>query len=288
MAVWEIGTPADFSLRETIEAHGWHQLLPFRWDREAGVLERVEEVTHGRVVLLRIAEPEAGRLTIEGAGAAERAEVTARVRRMLQLDLALEAFHTFCAERPGLAHVPERRQGRMLRCATLWEDAVKVILTTNTTWGQTKSMSARILNHFGAPCPTEPERRAFPGPERIAAVSLEDFAEVARVGYRAAAIHGLACDIQNGATELEALQTEPLDTPTLRKRLLALRGVGPYAAATLLLYLGSGDHINVDSWARTLVGKELGRPVTDAEVHAFFADYTPWRGLAYSFYAWRT
>ncbi len=48
-----------------------------------------------------------------------------------------------------------------------------------------------------------------------------------------------------------------------------------------------GEHINVDSWARTLVGKELGRPVTDAEVHAFFEDYAPWRGLAYSFYNWR-
>jgi hypothetical protein len=53
-------------------------------------------------------------------------------------------------------------------------------------------------------------------------------------------------------------------------------------------YLGRGDHINVDSWARTLVGKELGRPVTDAEEHTFFAEYVPWRGLAYSFYGWRT
>ena len=288
MPAMKMETPAGFSLRETIEAHGWHQLLPFRWDPEAAVLERVEELADGRVALLRIAEPEAGCLMLEGAEGADEADLTARVRRMLQLDIALDDFHAFCTVRPALAHIPERKQGRMLRCPTLWEDTVKVILTTNTTWAQTRGMSARILNHFGSPCPVAPERRAFPGPEQIAEVSLEAFAAVARVGYRAAAIHGLACDIQDGTTDLEALQTEPLDTLVLRKRLLALRGVGPYAAATLLLYLGHGEHINVDSWARALVGKELGHPVTDAEVHAFFADYAPWRGLAYSFYGWRS
>ena len=286
--VLEIPTPKDFSLRETIEAHGWHQLLPFRWDREAGALERVEELADGRIALLRIAEPEVGHLTVQGAEGGDEGDLANRVRRMLQIDLALEEFYAFCAARSRLAHVPERKQGWMLRGPTLWEDTVKVILTTNTTWAQTRGMSARILNYFGSPCSADPDRRAFPGPERIAAVSLEAFAEVARVGYRAAAIHGLACDIQNGVTALEALQTEPLDAPSLRKRLLALRGVGPYAAATLLLYLGRGEHINVDSWARALVSKELGRPVTDAEVHAFFADYAPWRGLAYSFYGWRS
>lgn len=287
MAIWELQTPANFSLVETIEAHGWHQLSPFRWDREEGVLERVEELAMGRVHLLRLSEPKPGSLRLEGAEGTARAEIEARVRRMLQIDLPLEEFHAFCQDRPKLAHVPERKQGRMLRCPTLWEDTVKVILTTNTTWAQTKAMTARILHHYGALCPADTERRAFPGPERIAADSLERFAEVARVGYRAAAIHGLASEIQSGKLDLEALQTESLDASTLRKRLLALRGVGPYAAATLLLYLGRGEHINVDSWARMLVGKELGRPVSDAEVHAFFADYAPWRGLAYNFYAWR-
>ncbi len=283
----ELLTPNDFSLRETIDAHGWHQLLPFVWDSANGILERIEQLSSGKVVLLRIAEPELGKLTIEASEEADGEEIAARVRRMLQLDIALDEFHAFCTGHPRLAHVPERRQGRMLRSSTLWEDTVKVILTTNTTWGQTKSMSARILNHFGAVCPAAPDRRAFPGPESIAVVPLEEFASAAKVGYRVAAIHSLACGICDGVIPLEGWQTDTeQDAFTLRKRLLGLRGVGPYAAATLLLYLGRGEHVNVDSWARTLVGKELGCAVTDAEVHAFFADFAPWRGLAYSFYAW--
>src|ERR1051326_1489148 len=109
----DLMTPADFSFRETLQAHGWRALLPFSWQEETTTLERVERLDNGRVVLLRVHE-EGNGLRIAVSEEADREEVVAKVRRMLQLDLPVDAFHAFCAAHPKLCHVPARRQGRML------------------------------------------------------------------------------------------------------------------------------------------------------------------------------
>ncbi|MDQ2799020.1 MAG: hypothetical protein M3Y13_05180, partial [Armatimonadota bacterium] len=188
---------------------------------------------------------------------------------------------------PKLAHLPAQKQGRLLRSPTLWEDAVKVILTTNTTWAQTKAMTARLCEHFGSALPADPARHAFPTPAQIAFPPFEDFAARAKLGYRNASVHGLATAIVAGQLDLEGWQHTDMTATELRTRLLGLRGIGPYGAACLMLYLGRPEHVNADSWARMLLSKELGWPVTDKEVHGFFADYGEWCGLVYNFYPWR-
>jgi hypothetical protein len=54
-----------------------------------------------------------------------------------------------------------------------------------------------------------------------------------------------------------------------------------------MIYLGRYERVNVDSWARMMVSKELGRPVSDKEVHQFFAPYGEWSGLVYHFFPWK-
>ncbi len=278
---FSITTPLDFSLSETLSAHGWRRLLPFVWQEDTQVLERTEELPSGNVVTLRL-WGEYDQLWVEWEGKGDEAEITRRVRRMLQLDLPLDGFHTYCGTRPELGHIVERRLGRMLRGSTLFEDTLKVIATSNTTWAQTIAMTARLVEHFGA------EGRAFPTPARIASVPFEEFAAKARMGYRNAYVYAIATNIVDGSLDLEVWQEASLRAEELRKRLLSLPGIGPYGAACLMLYLGKPEHVNADSWARTLVGKELGRPVTDAEARAFFENYGEWRGLVYTFYAWKT
>lgn len=158
---------------------------------------------------------------------------------------------------------------------------IKVIATTNTTWAQTIAMTARLVREFGA------EGRAYPAPAQIAAVPLDDFAAKARMGYRAAYVHAIAADIAESRLDLEAWQSANLSADELRHRLLSLPGIGPYGAACLMLYLGKPAHVNSDSVARAALSRELGRPVTDKEVHAFFAAHGQWRGLVYNFYPWR-
>ncbi|MCW3061169.1 MAG: N-glycosylase/DNA lyase [Capsulimonas sp.] len=270
---------------ETISSHGWRRLTPFHWDEDSQTLERVEHLSTGEVVQLQIRADE--RQILIDVDGGDESEILSLVRRMLQLDLPIDQFHAYCLTRPELAHIPTAVQGRMLRGSSLFEDAVKVIATSNTTWTQTIAMTDRLAEHFGSPLPSAPERRAFPTAQQIAAVPFDEFAALARMGYRNAYVHKIATDIAGGALDIEAWQDESQTADALRKRLLSLPGVGPYGAACLMLYLGKPAHVNVDSWARTLLGKELGRPVTDKEVYAYFEQYGEWRGLVYNFYPWK-
>lgn len=274
-----IPIPNDFDFVECVEAHGWRRLPPFRWADAEAALERVEAF-HGRIVMMQMSATTGG-LAVEAEIPVDEVELVAHVRRMLQLDLSTERFHRFCREHSDLAGIPSRRQGRLLRSPTLYEDVCKVIATTNTTWSQTIGMVSRLVEHFGL------EGRAFPRPEQIAATSLDDFAANARMGYRSAAVHRISTDIAEGRLDLELLHDPSIPSGVLYRRLLALPGIGPYAASCLMIYLGRYDRVNVDSWARMMVGKELGRSVTDKEVHEFFAPYGEWKALVYHFYPWR-
>ena len=72
---------------------------------------------------------------------------------------------------------------------------------------------------------------------------------------------------------MESLKTSTLPTLELRKELMTINGVGPYAAANLLLILGRSDFIPIDSWALKLVSREWyrGNPITAKEVEKRFA-----------------
>lgn len=275
-----VPTPPDFSLAETLASHGWRRLLPFVWHEETQTIARAEEMPTGSVASLWLSAGE-GAVQVEVEGSDDEAEVVRRIRRMLQLDLPMADFHAYCRTLPELAPVAEYRRGRLLRCPTLWEDVVKVIATTNTTWGQTIAMSARLVEAFGA------EGRTFPTAQRIAAAPFEEFAAKARMGYRNAYVHKIAQAIAASTLDLEAWQGDRLSATELRRHLLSLPGVGPYGAACLMLYLGQPAHVNSDSVARALVAQEMGRPVTDKDVHAFFEAHGKWRGLVYNFYPWR-
>jgi 3-methyladenine DNA glycosylase/8-oxoguanine DNA glycosylase len=124
----------------------------------------------------------------------------------------------------------------------------------------------------------------------LAAADVETLKTAARLGYRAPYILDLARTVASGALDLEPLKTTDLPTPQLRKELLKLKGVGGYAAASLLMLLGRYDYLPVDSWAFKLVSSEWhdGAPIGPAEVEAAFADWGEWKGLAYWFWEWST
>jgi 3-methyladenine DNA glycosylase/8-oxoguanine DNA glycosylase len=264
------------------------QLPPFEWD--AGVLERVERTGNGRVVEVRMCESGDG-VRVEGVDRltdVEREEVAEKVTWMLDLDLDIGPFYALARDEPRLAHVEETGRGRILRCPTLFEDVVKTILTTNVQWSGTIRMVKALVSAFGDPLPGEPARHAFPTPERLAA-SDEEALRSAGLGYRAPYVLELARSVASGGFDLEALKSAGLPTPELRKRLLAIKGVGDYAAANLLILLGHHDFMPVDSWAKMMVSREWhqGEPVGRAEVEAAFADWGEWKGLAFWFWDWQ-
>ena len=65
-------------------------------------------------------------------------------------------------------------------------------------------------------------------------------------------------------------------------RLLALPGVGPYAAAHIMLMLGRYSRLILDSWTRPKFARLTGgRPKKDATIVRRFRRYGPYAGLAF-------
>lgn len=285
-----------FQLTTVIRSHGWIQLEPFSQSDDNQTLYYIDRLEGQQVLALAIETDREG-VNVKvtngdgkpiGLAQAERDQVSTHVRWMLNLDADFSDFYRLAADEPKLTHVVEMARGRVLRSPTLFEDVVKTILTTNVAWGGTKGMVRRLVQNFGAPLPGHPERRAFPSPEELAASTPETLKEVGRFGYRAPHIHQLALRVASGNLDLEELKTADLPTAELRKELLAINGVGPYAAANLLMILGRYDFIPIDSWAFKMVSNEWygGEAVGPKEVEAAFANWGRYKGLAYWFWDW--
>jgi 3-methyladenine DNA glycosylase/8-oxoguanine DNA glycosylase len=207
---------------------------------------------------------------------------------MLALDLDLSEFYVLARQEPKLGQVEERAQGRILRCPTLFEDTVKTILTTNTAWGGTIRMVDSLVTNFGTPLASDAERHAFPTAAQLASLDEATLRTEGGLGYRAPYVLQLAREVACGELDLEALKDDSLTTETVRSDLLAIKGVGDYAVANLLMLLGRYGHLPVDSWALKVVSYEWfgGEPVSRAEVEASFARWGPWQGLAYWLWDW--
>jgi N-glycosylase/DNA lyase len=215
--------------------------------------------------------------------------VIAQVRHVLSLDVDLTPFYAVAAEDPDLAWVLDGA-GRMVRSPTVFEDVVKTICTTNTSWGGTTRMVNALVQHLGEPAPGAPPRspygRAFPTPRAMAAAPADFYKKVAGAGYRGPDLKTLAIEVRKGKLDLEALAVaspEALPDGEVARRLQALPGVGPYAAAHIMLMLGRYDRLILDSWTRPKYASLLGRkrPVSDQAIVRRFKRYGRYAGLAF-------
>src|SRR5581483_7751099 len=146
----EIPAKHPFKFHSVISSHGWSALAPFVWNAETGVLQRTELLTTGRVVLLTMRESRNGiAVTVRGrVNQREQQELIAKIKWMFSLDLDLREFYAAVANEPRLAHVPREAHGRFLRSSTIWEDVVKVMMTTNIQWSGTKRLVRVLIETF--------------------------------------------------------------------------------------------------------------------------------------------
>ena len=285
-----------FNFTSVVNSHGWVQLTPFHFDESSRTLSYILRLSNGRVIELKLTDGGDGvNVTADKLKKSGQNEVTDAVNWMFGLDMDFSAFYAASRAEPKLARAKKQALGRLLRSPTLFEDVIKTIFTTNTLWTATRNMTRKLVDEFGAsasPATTSPlsaNGRAFPTPEAIAASNPDYIKEKIRVGYRAPAIHELAVRVASGKYDLEALKHSSLPTLELRKELLTINGVGPYAAANLLLILGRSDFIPVDSWALKLVSHEWyrGKPITASEVEKRFEKWGEFKGLAFWFWDWK-
>jgi 3-methyladenine DNA glycosylase/8-oxoguanine DNA glycosylase len=176
----------------------------------------------------------------------------------------------------------------MLRTPTVFEAAVKTICTTNTAWSGTRKMTAALVDELGVEAPGG--RRAFPTPGAMAEADEGFYREVVRAGYRGPYLKKLATDVADGTIDLEELTDPDLADDEAAARLLALPGVGPYAAAHVMLTsLGRYSRLVLDSWTRPTYCKLSGArsALKDATIERRFRRYGDWAGLAFWLYLTR-
>jgi 3-methyladenine DNA glycosylase/8-oxoguanine DNA glycosylase len=283
------GEPVD--LWRSIQSHGLVDLPPMRIDDEARALEITVPLPGTRPRTVRIAEGSPGRARVTAAGrppGKRAAEATlAAVRHVLRLDEDLSPFYALAAEDPELAWAAQGA-GRLVRSPTVFEEVVKTICTTNCAWSATERMVGALVEHLGEPAAGAkdgPYGRAFPAPAAMAAADESFYRDVVRAGYRGAYLRSLSADVSSGALDLEALgraTREELPDDDLATLLLALPGVGPYAAAHIMMLLGRYSRLVLDSWTRPkYAGLNGGRKLKDATIERRFRRYGPNAGLAF-------
>jgi N-glycosylase/DNA lyase len=183
--------------------------------------------------------------------------------------------------------------GRLLRSPTVFEDVVKTICTTNCTWSATVRMVSSLVESLGEPGAEAqgPFGRAFPTPGAMARKNSAFYTETVRAGYRGAYLQALAKSAASGKLDLEALaraSTEKLPDEEVAARLLALPGVGPYAAAHIMMLLGRYTPLVLDSWTRPKYLKVSGaKRAKDTTIERRFRRYGEYAGLAFWLYLTR-
>jgi 3-methyladenine DNA glycosylase/8-oxoguanine DNA glycosylase len=274
------GEPVDF--KRTLASHGVASLPPSRIDEEKWTLEVTLLVAGGaRTVLVTEEGDQRARVEILGRtpGAPSRDALLGALRHMFRLDEDLSAFYAAAADDPDLAWVTSGA-GRMLRSPTVFEDVVKTICTTNCAWSGTVRMVTAIVDTLGVEAPGG--AHAFPTPAAMAAAGEDFYRDVARAGYRGAYLRKLAEDVASGALDLEELNDPALPDAEVEERLLALPGVGPYAAAHVMLTsLGRYSRLVLDSWTRPTYAKLRGRKASDKTIARHFRRYREFAGLAF-------
>jgi 3-methyladenine DNA glycosylase/8-oxoguanine DNA glycosylase len=279
-----------FNFLSVVNSHGWVQMAPFRYDETSRALFYTDRLSNGNVIDQRITEtPQGIKVDIKGRlGKAEQNEVAEKLTWMFGLDQDFKTFYKTARKEPKLKGAQKLARGRVLRSPTFFEDVLKTILTTNTLWAATKRMNLNLIAAFGELL-AGTGFKAFPAPARIAASNPESLRAEIRVGYRAPYIHELAVRVASGDLDLESYKTASLPTLELRKELMKIAGVGPYAAANLLMILGRSDFIPIDSYAMKMVSLEWykGKPVTAKQVEKRFEKWGEFKGLAFWFWDWK-
>jgi 3-methyladenine DNA glycosylase/8-oxoguanine DNA glycosylase len=273
-----------FNFKAAVTDYGWWMLSPNHWDNEGHSFNRPIKLSNGKNVLLCVSKHNS-HLTVKienniSLEQNETQEIKDQVSWMFRIHDNLEPFYAMCRNYEALLHLPAERKGRLLRSPTLFEDVVKVILTTNTRWKQTMNMVNNLVNGLGEPVKNNhKEYKTFPTPESILEAGESYLKEYTRVGYRSAYIMDAAKKALDHNYDLESFKSPNSDIQELKN----IQGIGPYAFNTLSMILGKYELLPVDSeYKKHVIHKYFnGEKVTKQKLERVYDKWGSYKFLAY-------
>lgn len=274
-----IKIPANFSFKATVYSHGWCELLPFELDERNWRLTYVFTGKKGSTTGILTGQKDRIRIDLANAKVTDE-KVIADARHILRLDDDLDEFYGQLDGHELLEWVVQKQAGRLLRSATVFEDLVKTICTTNCSWALTKLMVTRLVNDLGEK--TIGGKRAFPTAEAMASMPEKFYRDKIKAGYRSPYFVELAQRVKSGELDPETWLHSDLSTFDLKKEMKKVKGVGDYAAENLLKLVGRYDGLALDSWLRSQFYKKYNNEkiCKDAKIERHYKKFGQWRGLA--------
>lgn len=283
------GEPVD--LLRTLLSHGVADLPPLFVDPKTPSLTLTVSLDRfARTVTISSGRDGFAKIAVHGSkpSKAEADKIKAVVRHVLRLDDDLSQFYRMIAKDPDLSWAATGA-GRMIRSQSVFEDVVKTICTTNCSWSATERMVWALVSHLGILAKGSIGEgaggRSFPTPEAMANADVGFYREVVRAGYRGAYLKSLAEKVHAGEVDLERLAKKhpaALNDDQVEKELLKLPGVGPYAAAHIMMMLGRYSRLIFDSWTRPKYARLVGKDsVPDELIQKRFKRYGDYAGLAF-------
>lgn len=216
----------------------------------------------GRAVPFTLSAAPSGGLAVE----TEDARCVEVARDLVGATDDLAPFYAAAAGDPAMAARVAALHGlHHVRFLTLGEIAVYAVLMQRAPMAMAARMKQKFLARFGLPVVPAGALRAMPELAQLCALDEGDIAEA--IGHRRKA--AMIAEVVRGVAAIgeAVLRTAPYEAA--RDRLLAIRGVGPFSAAAILLRgLGRMDELpwmaSFDEAGRALYGSGFDRAQVEA------------------------
>ncbi|GAA0358585.1 hypothetical protein GCM10008932_09130 [Alkalibacterium iburiense] len=276
-----------FHFESAVKSHGWWMLSPNYWDAEAQVYYRPLHLSNEKNILVSVSYTDKYLIveneTTLSLHEKDWHEIKEQIAWIFRLEEDFDDFYALSQELGELHHLSKGRKGRLLRSPTLFEDVVKVILTTNTRWSQTIAMSHNLVTHLGEPVKTDSQKswNTFPTPDCILEAGETYLKEHIRVGYRSAYLVDAATKALDHTFDLESFKQSHENSTELK----TIKGVGPYAFNTLSMLLGKYDSLPIDSeYRKHVLEKYFGGEIpSKKEFESVYDKWGDYKYLAYWF-----
>ena len=203
-------------------------------------------------------------------------------------------FYALAQTDPEMSVITKRFRGlHMPHTASVFEALVLAILGQQIATNVARIIRTLLIETHG-PCRSFDDETyyAFPRPETLAALPVDDLRGLKLSQRKAEYVHGIACAARDDPEGLEGLRR--MDDEAVVQHVTGLRGVGHWTAQWLLIRaLGSPDALPLGDLALRRVVSRLyfqDEPLNDSQVEEFCRRWSPWRTYAttYMFTAMRT